>query len=70
MATHYLPKFVESRWPRAVCGQSARFQVIDHSTEPTCPRCAAWLEADHEQAAALEALWKLDEHTHAAKRTA
>lgn len=66
--THYIACFPErdGRWQRSVCGQSARFQVIDHSTEPTCPRCAAWLEADHEQATALEALWQLE----TVKRTA
>lgn len=68
--THYVPYFVESRWPRAVCGQSARFQTIEHATEPTCPRCQAWLEADVAQAAALEALWQLGENNRVSRKSA
>ncbi len=55
--THYLPIFVEAHWPRAVCGLSSRFQTLEHSVTPSCPRCAAWLEADVTTAKALEALW-------------
>lgn len=58
--THYLPSFVESRWPRAACGQSARFQILDHSTEPECPCCQAWLEAGPTEAEALVTLWEME----------
>lgn len=61
--THYVPYFVESRWPKAVCGASARFFDLEISTTPECPRCSAWLEADVAQAAALEALWQLETDT-------
>ena len=50
MTTHYLPAYGPSpdRWGRstAVCG--ARILEPDHSTEPSCPACAAWLVEDAE----------------------
>lgn len=57
--THYFAVFAErdERWKRSVCGQSTRFQTLEHSAEPTCARCQAWLTADRDGAAALEALW-------------
>ena len=57
MMTHYIPAFttVHQRLQMAVCGK-----IIDqreHSAEATCPRCAAWIDADEKEAAALSALW-------------
>ncbi len=55
--THYIGFFTTSRWPRSVCGLSSRFVTFEHSPEPTCPKCAAWLLADPKEAAALSAQW-------------
>jgi hypothetical protein len=40
----YNPNAQPSRYLRAVCGAVVPFK--DHTIEPTCPKCAAWLEAD------------------------
>ena len=56
--THYIPAYTErrlSRLQRAVCGVWIREQ--DHSAEPACAQCAAWLDADSREAAALAAKW-------------
>lgn len=45
MFSHYVPYFTTSRYPTAVCGLSQRFVTFEHSAEPTCPVCKAWLEA-------------------------
>ena len=55
--THYLPYFTTRRHggQQAVCGR-----VIDaheHSPDPTCPKCQAWIDADEKEAAALAAQW-------------
>ena len=55
--THFIPGLTSAkqRLGMAICGR-----IIDwgeHSISPTCPRCAAWLEADEQEAAALSALW-------------
>jgi hypothetical protein len=52
--THYVPAFVSQGDPRAVCGAPC---PVRRATEPSCPRCAAWIEADREGAEALEFLW-------------
>lgn len=60
--THYVPPFTEGKgcYQRSVCGA-----VIDtlryHSAEPTCSKCAAWLEADATETAALEAAWQRED---------
>lgn len=43
MATHYVPALAEpnGRQRRAVCG--AWTTLREHTNEPTCPECAAWL---------------------------
>ena len=55
--TCYIPAFttIHQRLQMSICGR-----IIDqreHSSEPTCPRCRAWLEADEAEAKALSALW-------------
>lgn len=58
-ATHYLPVFTQqrARTQRAVCG--VYVAPKEHSSEPTCPDCRAYLERqeaeDADTAAALEA---------------
>lgn len=46
MTTHYIPSFTETngRKQLAVCGRWVTRH--DHSTEPNCPACAAWLIKD------------------------
>lgn len=65
--THYLPYFTERRRGAllAVCGASVAWD--EHSPEPTCPQCAAWIDADEKEAAALAAKWDRED---AAKRAA
>lgn len=55
--THYLPAFTtrHQRLQMAICGRI--ITQHEHSAEPTCPRCLAWLEADAAEARALAALW-------------
>jgi hypothetical protein len=44
--THYIPMFTAraGRLQQAACGEYAGSS--EHSTEPTCPTCRAYLEAD------------------------
>jgi len=46
METHYIPSFTVARGhqQQAVCGAWAE-TASQHSAEPTCPKCAAWLAA-------------------------
>lgn len=46
MTTHYLPPFtrINGRQQEAACG--AWIAVREHSIEPTCPRCLAYLQQD------------------------
>ena len=55
--TCYIPAFtsVHQRLQMAICGRIIDWR--EHSPEPTCPRCLAWLEADEAEAKALSALW-------------
>ena len=55
--THYIPAFtsMHQRLQMAICGRIIAWN--EHSPEPTCPRCAAWIDADEKEAAALSALW-------------
>jgi uncharacterized paraquat-inducible protein A len=70
--SHYLPAFTtrRQRVQMAACGTFINPE--EHSQEPTCARCKAWLDADTEEAAALAKLWDLEAETkrNAAKRTA
>lgn len=57
--THYIPFFTTRRHglQRAACGEPVDRR--QHSCEPECPECAAWLAADavetNQTAKALEA---------------
>jgi len=42
-------------------------EMTEHSVEPTCPKCKAWVEADEVEARALAAKWDAED---AAKRLA
>ena len=55
--THYLPAFTTYRLSRqrAVCG--AFIAPAQHSTEPSCAACVAWLEADDKVVLALREKW-------------
>lgn len=45
--THYLPDVADlGRWQRTACGLCVRFLTIDHSPEPECVVCQAWLAAN------------------------
>lgn len=47
MDSHYLPYFTDRRrdgTQLAAC--QSWVTMADHSTEPTCPACRAWLEED------------------------
>lgn len=51
-ATHYIPSFTRpgrDRWnqQQAVCGEWV--DVTDHTNEPTCATCAAWLVQDNSE---------------------
>lgn len=61
MATHYVAYFAEphARYRTAVCG--AHVFMSDHSVEPTCPACAAWLAADEAEAKQLQLKWDAEE---------
>lgn len=52
--SHYIPHFTrtDGRVQRAVCGEM--IHAVDHTAEPTCPRCKAWIEADAAEAAQYE----------------
>lgn len=55
--SHYVPFFTiersgaynrggkPSRYLRAACGELVSYPK-DHSAEPTCPQCVAWLEKE------------------------
>lgn len=60
--THYVPFFAEphARYRTAVCG--AHVFMSEHSAEPSCPKCLAWLEADDAEAKALDAKWQAEEN--------
>ncbi len=66
MTTHYLAVFSQSRGlgihkeHRAVCGSWITVPLM-HSVEPTCPTCAAWLEADDKVAGELAAQWDAED---------
>lgn len=55
--THYLPAFTTYRMSRqrAVCG--AFIAPTQHSAEPSCPHCEAWLQADDRVVLALREKW-------------
>ena len=59
--THYLPAFtsLRQRVQLAVCGRAINPE--QHSTEPTCPKCHAWLEADEAEARSLAAQWDAED---------
>ena len=44
VTSHYLPRFTTSIGPlqRAICGAWIEARA-EHSTEPTCPTCAAYV---------------------------
>lgn len=56
--THYVPPFTTGRghYQRAVCGAVTDMRRY-HSVEPTCAKCAAWLEADAAEAQRLAERW-------------
>lgn len=60
--SHYLPAYHDrpNRWGRvpAVCG--AHIVTTEHSTDPTCPRCAAWLQDDESGFRTLQGLSAAD----------
>jgi hypothetical protein len=64
---HYVPFFAvpRGRLHMAVCGRIV--SMLEHSAEPDCPKCKAWVEADDAEAKALAQKW--DEET-AAQRAA
>lgn len=57
MVSHYVPYFTvqRNRWLRAACGVFVGRD--EHTPEPTCPRCQAWLEAEPPKASDLEQQW-------------
>ena len=63
--THYVPAFTSyhALVYTAVCGAPvhSRRMEQEHSAEPTCPKCQAWLEADEKEAAVLAARWDAEE---------
>lgn len=54
--THYIPYFTrtDGRVQRAVCGEM--IHAVDHTPEPTCPQCKAWIDADAATAAQYESV--------------
>lgn len=57
MTTHYLPPFliVHGRQQQAACGAWVR--KAQHSTEPTCPACSAYLMAEAADTRSAEELF-------------
>ena len=55
--THYLPYFTQYQRDRqrAVCG--AFITEKDHSAEPSCPQCLAWIQQDTIDTLALVDKW-------------
>jgi len=54
MASHYIPYFTTENGPKrsTVCG--LWIDKRDHTAEPTCPDCQAWLADDAAQLQALQ----------------
>jgi hypothetical protein len=52
--THYIPYFTraDGKVQRAVCGEM--IHAVDHTSDPTCPQCKAWIDADAAEAAQFE----------------
>lgn len=60
--SHYIPYFAEMIRAcvyRAVCGRSILER--EHSADPSCSRCKAWLEADDQLAHELAAKWDAED---------
>jgi hypothetical protein len=57
METHYIPPYtrVNGRKQETVCG--TWITAREHSKEPTCPACAAWLEQDAQDTRTAEEMF-------------
>ncbi len=57
MYTHYITYFTDRRRDgRQLSACSAWVTILDYSTEPTCPACKAWLDADADDLEALRCM--------------
>ena len=55
--SHYISDFTSRRHTirLAVCGKL--IDTREHSPEPDCEKCSAWVDADEKEAATLAARW-------------
>ena len=71
MISHYIPAFTKTRGHgehmegRAVCGSWTGWR--NHSIEPRCPDCAAWLEQDAVDTEALVKQWAAEDAARAVR---
>ena len=57
--THYLPYFTQYLFhqQRAACGLF--IEETDHSPEPSCPQCLAWIQWDPAEHEEPRAAWEV-----------
>jgi predicted RNA-binding Zn-ribbon protein involved in translation (DUF1610 family) len=51
--SHYLPAFTTARGTVQMAACGAFIHEREHATEPSCPRCAAWLQQEARDEASL-----------------